>query len=376
MSDQGALFPPSYEASRDRFRQNLERVKKSWGNAQLNSHRLDHPEDLTIDWISAQAIEKPKKILVLTAAEHGIEGYVGSAMMQLFMENYLERLKPNDTGLLLVHTINPWGMKHMRRTNPNNVDLNRNFVWDSADIDPSFNPRYKQLQAFLAPEQPLPTFILARLCFSLRFAKRSRQTGAKTLHTAALLGQYHHPEGIHYGGDSIQEETQVIVSLYRQAFQSADQILHLDMHTGWGPRYQMTLINSYLEPRSSSELCQIYNYPQIAAATGDDFYTMRGDMIDFVYMLRQNEYPEKYLYATSFEFGTYGAQESDANRSLRTTIMKNQCHWHGARSRRTQEWVAREFRELFYPQEEAWSAKAVKDAKQAFSGILRAEGYL
>jgi hypothetical protein len=33
-----------------------------------------------------------------------------------------------------------------------------------------------------------------------------------------------------------------------------------------------------------------------------------------------------------------------------------------------------DFREMFAPSEEAWWAKARQDARQAFAGILRAEG--
>lgn len=376
MPNSSALFPLSYELSRDRFRQNLIAAKEGWPDAQLYSRRLDHPEDLTIDWISAPATRQSEKILILTTAEHGIEGYVGSAMMQLFIENDLQRLNPRNTGLLLVHTINPWGMKHMRRTNAHNVDLNRNFVLDSADLDASFNPQYRQLQSFFAPARPLPAIALARLQFAFGLARQALGVSAKTLRSAALLGQYHHQQGIHYGGDKFQEETRVLISLYRQAFQSADQLLHLDMHTGWGPRYQMSLINSYLEQQSSAELRQRFDYPQIVAATGDEFYAMRGDMIDYVYLLRKKEFPHKRLYATSFEFGTYGARLVDEIRSLRATIIDNQLYWHSAPSRRTQEWVAREFRELFYPQEKKWQAKALQDAHRAFNGILRAEGFI
>ena len=118
------------------------------------------------------------------------------------------------------------------------------------------------------------------------------QVGRDHFWQAARLGQYHHPKGTHYGGDSIQEETKVIMGLYREAFQMCNHIIHLDMHTGWGPRYQMSLINSSLDPRSSAECVQEYHYPRIAAATADEFYALQGDMIDYVYTLRNIEFPD------------------------------------------------------------------------------------
>ena len=376
MSDRSALFPSSYHTSRDRFRLYLEQVSARWPSAVLCSHRLEQPEDLTIDWISARAHEKPEKILLLTTAEHGIEGFVGSAVMQLFVEKFLHRLNPLNTSLLMVHTINPWGMKHMRRTNPNNIDLNRNFVYDLADLDPAFNPQYQQLQSFFAPDRPLPGVAMTRLQYALDFFKQSRRSDLKNLRTVGLLGQYNHQQGIHYGGDCIQEETQVVMTLFRMAFEDANQLVHLDMHTGWGPRYQMSLVNSYLEQRSSAELRQRYDYAQIVAATGDEFYTMRGDMIDYIYTLRNKEYPSKKLYATSFEFGTFGSNTSAERRGLRAMILENRLYWFGAKSNWTRAWVGREFLEFFYPQEKHWQTKALKDAEQAFLGILKAEGFL
>ncbi|MCJ7715842.1 MAG: DUF2817 domain-containing protein, partial [Anaerolineales bacterium] len=149
------LFPNTYETSRERFRHYLSEVQKYWPNAVLSHHRLKGSEDLTIDWIQSAALDQNEKVLIITTAEHGIEGYVGSAMLELFIKQYLHLLDPANTGLLLVHTINPWGMKHRRRTNANNVDLNRNFVYQTTDLDPDYNPASKELDAILHPRQPL-----------------------------------------------------------------------------------------------------------------------------------------------------------------------------------------------------------------------------
>ncbi len=149
------LFLDTYEASRQRFREDLARVQARWFSAKLERHAVDVVEDLTIDWIWADATVKRKKLIILTTGEHGAEGYVGSAMMKLFIEEYLDQLNSQDTGLLLVHAINPWGMKHMRRVNPRNVDLNRNFVWDEADLNPAANPNYSSLNPLLNPQKSL-----------------------------------------------------------------------------------------------------------------------------------------------------------------------------------------------------------------------------
>lgn len=149
MPAETTLFPDSYEVSRRRFRASLERVQRLWPAAKHVCRSLDPVEDdLTLDWIEAGALQKPEKVLVFTLGEHGIEGFVGSAMLELFIEEFLPNLDPSTTGLLLVHSINPWGMKHRRRTNANNVDLNRNFVWDENDLDPGLNLNYARINQF------------------------------------------------------------------------------------------------------------------------------------------------------------------------------------------------------------------------------------
>jgi len=81
-----------------------------------------------------------------SSGTHGIEGYLGSAIQlrflhELFLQN-AQRLCTTDNvrapptkntpvkKILLIHAINPYGMRHHRRTNENNVDLNRNVLSD------------------------------------------------------------------------------------------------------------------------------------------------------------------------------------------------------------------------------------------------------
>ena len=101
-------------------------------------------------------------------------------------------------------------------------------------------------------------------------------------------------------------------------------------------------------------------------------HAMQGDMIDCLYTLVRQEFPDTQLYATSFEFGTLGATV----RSLRAMVLENQMHWFGATTQEVQERIERDFAELFFPSEKRWRAKAVADAHQALRGILGAEGFL
>jgi murein tripeptide amidase MpaA len=121
------MYPPSYHDSREQFRALIDRVRRRWPGARLISHAPDG-DDHTIAAITADAVESSVQRLLITTGEHGIEGYLGAAFLQWFAAEFLPRLDPRRTGLLLVHAINPWGMARRHRVNRSNVDLNRNFL--------------------------------------------------------------------------------------------------------------------------------------------------------------------------------------------------------------------------------------------------------
>jgi len=375
MEDILILFPETYEASRERFRQNLAIIQRHWPKAKLSRHRIAGDEDLTIDWIHSDALDTNIKVLIFTTGEHGVEGYVGSAMQQRFIDKFLPRLDPRTTGLLFVHAINPWGMKHHRRVNANNVDLNRTFLWDES-FDPVFNPEYDSLNPIVNPEKPIKYLALGNLSFYANLAWKVIRTSWPAFKQTLLLGQYRNPKGLFYGGTSYQEETHTLIDLYRQAFSTFDHVLHLDMHTGYGPRYQMSLVNSVLETITSQEFEKKFNYPLVVAANPEEFYAIRGDMIDYVYAMQQHEFPEKKLYATSFEFGTLGDKLSGKVGTPRAMMFENRLYWYNIVNPKLTERVKHDFEELFNPAANDWRVKAIADSDRAFKGILHAEGYI
>src|SRR5512136_470688 len=104
------LFPLNYWDSRRRFRETLASIRQAWPTTQLFSQPLDpssdfNPaaEDLSLDWIEAAPLERKEKVLLFTLGEHGIEGFVGAAMLELFVREFLPRLDPGSTGLVLLH---------------------------------------------------------------------------------------------------------------------------------------------------------------------------------------------------------------------------------------------------------------------------------
>lgn len=371
-------IPESYEQARERFRSRLPALQAAWPRARLEVHTLpasDGDRDLSIDSIRADGLAGNERLLVFTTGEHGIEGYLGSAMLELFLEEYLPRLNPQTTGILLVHAINPWGMKHWQRNNAASVDLNRNFIGAEFAALEDYNPGYSRLASFLSPAKRLGPRRLESLLFMDQTIHALVRFGARGLREAALNGQYRRPKGIYYGGQGLQVETGIVMGLYADAFNRYEQIVHLDIHTGYGPRNQMTLVTSPHERMNAVEITKRYGVPRVAACNPDEFYNIQGDMIDWEYSWMAQNHPSARFFAATCEFGTYGDSTLAALRSLRTTVFKNQVNHFGA-SPADQAWVDAEYRELYLPSEPEWFAKAQTDARQTFEGVLKAEGFV
>ena len=102
---------------------------------------------LTVRIISENKANNANVNIIHSSGTHGIEGYLGSAVQirflhELFMKNEKQLNDSNNNQhststlstrrkILLIHSINPYGMRHHRRTNENNVDLNRNALTDT-----------------------------------------------------------------------------------------------------------------------------------------------------------------------------------------------------------------------------------------------------
>ena len=99
-------------------------------------------------------------------------------------------------------------------------------------------------------------------------------------------------------------------------------------------------------------------------------------MIEYIYTLAAKEAPGKHLYATSFEFGTFGDGFAAVLRSLRAMVFENRLDRFGVSNDGLRASIQGEFTEMFFPQAADWQDQAVQNARSAFTGILRAEGYV
>lgn len=321
-------------------------------------------DDLSIDKIVIKSKKDAKNRLIFSTGLHGIEGYVGHACLKTFFKDLLSTLSPH-TEVVIYHGVNPFGMKNFRRTNENNIDLNRNFTKNNFQNN---NDGFDLLKDFFTPKVYRSTRT-ANVAYYAALIKLIAKHGVATLKDATLRGQKVLSEGVYYSGDTMQNSTKYILSELDIIFDDIENVVWIDLHTGYGPRFQMSIVNSHFEKTSTSEMIEIIKYPLILGMNAEDFYEIDGDMLEKTYNIHQKKKAKCDLFATCFEFGTLGDSIINSISSLKAMVFENNAYFR-KQTPKYNEYARKLIREQFLPSAEDWREKAEKDFIQAMNGII------
>ncbi len=199
------------------------------------------------------------------------------------------------------------------------------------------------------------------------------QDGADVISNALLGGQYEYPEGVYYGGNGDEASTTYLKDVFKQTLDSEyENIIHIDIHSGYGPRYNMVIFNSVFETMNEADSVALFGYDYVIAYDSESFYPTTGDTTDYYYRLHEQMEADAQLYSTCFEFGTIGDSFLDSIISMKYTIEENQNHWYPTNDDVTNQIVKERYQELFYPTEKEWREKTVQDFADACKGVLKA----
>lgn len=368
------VFFDEYEDVRAHLADTVDSLKSQGYNVEFYSQAIDIEDDLYIDNLYIPSNEEQTNLIVLTTGVHGIEGYIGSVMLDVFWNEVYPGLNKDNTGVLVVANVNPYGMKYHRRYNENNVDLNRNFILDWNTFDMSVNKDYPKVDTFLGPQKEMGNILWHEAGFYGSLVKEVIQDGADVISNALLGGQYEYAEGVYYGGAGDEVSTTYLKNVFKQTLESEyDNIVHIDIHSGYGPRYNMVIFNSAFDTITEEESVKLFNYGNVIAIDSEDFYPTTGDTTDFYYRLREAMGSDTALFSTCFEFGTIGDSFLESIISMKYTIEENQNHWYPSNNDTTNEIIKERYQELFYPTEKEWREKTVADFALACKGVLEAK---
>ena len=367
-------FLNSYEDVRSNVQKRIATLKKDGVKVKYTEYAIDESDNLYIDNFYIPALKEQKNLIVLTTGVHGMEGYIGSVMLDVFFEEIYDGLNKDDTGVLVVANVNPYGMKYMRRYNENNVDLNRNFIMDWERFDLSSNKDYPKVQSFLEPVGKIGNAFWHEVGFYLNLAKEAIFTGADVISDALLTGQYESPQGVYYGGTGDEASTKYLKGVFNDCLEGEyENIVHIDIHSGYGPRYNMVIFNSVYETMTEAETKEAFGYDYVISHDSESFYATTGDTTDYFYRLAESKNTDKELFSTCFEFGTIGDEFMDTILSLKYTVDENRNHWYPTGNNTSAEVVKENYYELFYPTEKEWREKTIEDFKTATKGVLDAK---
>jgi hypothetical protein len=220
-------FSRDYAQAREKFR-----AGALAAGAEVQTFLLDHrgPDDLDLStdtgWLGPRGA---RAVLVTVSGTHGVEGFFGSAVQVEWLRRIKGSVLPGDVAALHIHAINPYGFSWLRRTNEDNVDINRNWI-DNFDLPA--NPGYDEISQDLCPSD-----------WSTATQKESWRRlqmwidrhGLAAFQKAVSAGQWTHPSGLFYGGRRASWSRNTLTSIATANLARASRICLLDFHTGLGP---------------------------------------------------------------------------------------------------------------------------------------------
>ena len=364
-------FLNGYDEIRVHLQELVEKLQSSGTAVETYSYAVNEADGLYIDNFYLPSTGEQTNLIVLTTGVHGMEGYIGAVMLDVFFEEIYPALNTGNTGILVVANVNPYGMKYLRRYNENNVDLNRNFILDWENFDLASNRDYPKVEKFLGPTGEIGNALWHEVGFYASLAKEALTTGADTVSDALLTGQYEYPQGVYYGGTGDEVSTAYLKDVFYQCLAgSYENIVHIDIHSGYGPRYNMVIFNSVYETMNEAETKAAFGYDYVLSYDSEGFYATTGDTTDFFYRLKDHMESDKTLFSTCFEFGTIGDAFFDTILSLKYTVDENRNHWYPTDNAISAEIVHENYMELYYPTETEWREKTVEDFIAATTGVL------
>jgi hypothetical protein len=220
-------FSRDYAEARRKFR-----ASAAAAAADVQTFVLEHrgPDDLDLStdtaWIGPR---NARRVLLTISGTHGVEGFFGSAVQIEWLRRMKGAALPGEVAILQVHALNPYGFAWLRRTNENNVDINRN--WMDFDEPLPANALYDELSKDLCPAD---WSAAAQKETWRRLQAWITSRGAAAFQKAIQGGQWTHHSGLFYGGRCASWSRNTLTSIVAAHLRQASHVCLLDFHTGLG----------------------------------------------------------------------------------------------------------------------------------------------
>lgn len=312
-----------------------------------------HGEPLACDivWAGPRAA---RRVVVLIAGTHGVEGFGGSAVLSDWVLGGGPDRLPDGVAVLMIHAPNPYGFAWLRRVNEDGVDLNRNFV-DFEQPLPG-DEGYAAVSAMLSG--PNGTIDLAAL------HAYAAEHGYSSLEPIVSLGQYSDPDGLFYGGTHPTWSRRTIESValdYGLSDRSA--LCVIDLHSGTGPYGYGELICDHAPGSTGLELARHWFGPTVVEI-GEE--TSAGQKNGLCAHFWQSVIGDNGC-TVCLEFGTVPYEETLAALAADQWLhAQGGIDWNAPHARR----IKAQVRAAFYPEEADWQEMVLFRGRQVMRRAL------
>lgn len=310
----------------------------------LESAGGNQDEQLTTEilWLGPS---QAQNVLVLTTATHGVEGFAGAVVQRDLLLRLQQSYRlPEDTAVLLVFALNPWGFAHSRRCDEKGIDLNRNFI-DFTRPLPA-NPGYEFLQAAIYLEDSAQR--------QQAFDDFRQQYGQNEFEFAISGGQYSDPLGPFFGGHGPAHGRRVIDAIIERYQLGQRHLAVVDIHTGLGLYAHGEIINDHPPGTPGFDIAnRWYGASVTAPAMGASSSVMKLGLMDYHWHALMSQ---RGCFIT-LEFGSYTTE------ALFDVVLQDHRCWKSGDAQAIAK-AANAMQEHFCPQDIYWQELVLIKARQ------------
>jgi hypothetical protein len=269
---------------------------------------------------------------------------------------------PIGTGLVLIHSLDPYGYDQIRRFDESNVDLNRNFLLEGEPYSGS-PATYREIDWLLNPRKP-PGWVDL---LSIESIPALLRHGEPALRRAIAGGQYDFPQGLFFGGHGPSKVRRMLEVQFPRWVGQAEYILHLDFHTGLGRWTDLALLLEVTVPIDRANW--------LASRFGEDRVEKWGDGISYptrggLGTWCQATFGDRIYDFLCAEFGTYSGK-----RVLAALRAENRAYHWGKPDWPSTRRARRRLIEAFAPADPGWRISTLEQGRatvrQAFEIAFR-----
>jgi hypothetical protein len=312
-------------------------------------------EDLFMD-VARDGDPGAQRLLVLTSACHGVEGFCGSGVQVALLRDaaWRERARQAGVAVLYVHALNPYGFSHLRRTTHENVDLNRNFHDFSRPLP--VNALYREVHPLLFPDRWPPEDNDRALQAWIE------RNGLSAYQQATSGGQHEFESGMFFGGTAPTWSNRTLREVLRAHGRRAARIAWIDFHTGLGPSGHGERI--YAGPDDPVEVARARAWWDGGGRTPVtsiyDGSSTSAKLTGMMWSSAPQECPQAEYTGIALEYGTLPLEQV-----LGALRAEQWLHAHPQASPELAARIKQAMRDAFYVDTPEWKAQVLEQAREA-----------